>query len=198
MRTIVVTNIVSLDGYYEGPGGNVMALPMDAAFDTYNRERMEAADVLLVGRTSFEAFSQYWPGIEHAPADPDNRALDENNRAISHGWNTKPVVVVSDGYEPPAANPLHGSTTTVARDAVRAWKEAGPDGQEAQVFASHVMWNGLIEQGLVDELHLMIGNTALGDGTPVFTGPVPELTLLEARTFEGSSNVLLRYAPTGA
>jgi hypothetical protein len=29
MRKLIVANIVSLDGYFEGPGGNVMALPMD-------------------------------------------------------------------------------------------------------------------------------------------------------------------------
>jgi riboflavin biosynthesis pyrimidine reductase len=45
---------------------------------------------------------------------------------------------------------------------------------------------------LVDELHLMISPAALGDGTPVLDVPV-ELTLLEARRFEGSDNVLLRY-----
>lgn len=33
MRKLVITNIISLDAYYEGPGGNVMALPMDGAFD---------------------------------------------------------------------------------------------------------------------------------------------------------------------
>ena len=55
------------------------------------------------------------------------------------------------------------------------------------------MWNGLLEQGLVDELHLMVSPNALGEGVPLFTAPV-DLTLLEARRFDGSDNVLLRYA----
>lgn len=41
MRRLVVCNIISLDGFYEGPGKNVMALPFDAAFDevdAYNGE----------------------------------------------------------------------------------------------------------------------------------------------------------------
>jgi hypothetical protein len=33
MRKLIVCNIVSLDGYYEGPGGDVMALPFDNGFD---------------------------------------------------------------------------------------------------------------------------------------------------------------------
>jgi hypothetical protein len=31
MHTRIVCNIMSLDGYYTGPGNNVMMLPMDAA-----------------------------------------------------------------------------------------------------------------------------------------------------------------------
>jgi hypothetical protein len=40
MRKLIVTNIVSLDGYVDGPGGNPMALPMDHSFDAYNAERL--------------------------------------------------------------------------------------------------------------------------------------------------------------
>lgn len=45
-RTVIVCNIMSLDGRYEGPGGNVMALNMDAAFDAYNLERIRSALLL--------------------------------------------------------------------------------------------------------------------------------------------------------
>jgi riboflavin biosynthesis pyrimidine reductase len=48
--------------------------------------------------------------------------------------------------------------------------------------------------GLVDELHLMVGATALSSGVPLFQAPTP-LHLDGARTFPGSDNVLLRYRP---
>jgi hypothetical protein len=38
VRKLIVTNIVSLDGYYEAPGGNVMVLPIDHSFDAYNAD----------------------------------------------------------------------------------------------------------------------------------------------------------------
>jgi len=48
-RAVIVSNIISIDGYYEGPGGNVMALNMDPSFDAYNLERIrQAGTVLLV------------------------------------------------------------------------------------------------------------------------------------------------------
>lgn len=63
MRKLIVCNIVSLDGFYEGPGKDVMALPFDEAFDVYNAERLRAADTLLLGRTSFDGFKSYWPSL---------------------------------------------------------------------------------------------------------------------------------------
>jgi hypothetical protein len=63
MRKLIVSNAMSLDGYYEGPGKNVMALfdcrldyPTDESFDAYNAERLRAADMLLLGRVSYHGF----------------------------------------------------------------------------------------------------------------------------------------------
>ncbi|ADD45361.1 dihydrofolate reductase family protein [Stackebrandtia nassauensis] len=196
MRTVIVSNIMSVDGYHEGPGGNVMALNMDAAFDAYNLERFRSAGTVLLGGTSFQMFSSYWPGIADAPADPDNPALDEVNREISRVFNALPKVVVSDSYVPSADNPWYDSTTVVKRAEVADWltAERQRGSGDFVTFGSRTMWNGLLAQELVDELHLMVGPKALGGGTPVFAAPV-ELRLLGIRRFDGSDNVVLRYAP---
>ena len=52
MGKLIVCNIVSLDGFYSGPGGDVMVTPFDDGFSDYNAERLRAADTLLLGRTS--------------------------------------------------------------------------------------------------------------------------------------------------
>jgi dihydrofolate reductase len=175
MRQVIVSNIMSLDGYYEGPGRNVMVLNMDEAFDSYNLERIRAAETVLLGRTSFEGFSSYWPGIADAPDDPGNRALSADNRELSRIYNNLPKSVVSDTD---AAKWLSTETERGSGDIL--------------IFGSRTTWNGLLAQGLVDEIHLMISPSALGNGTPIFDAPV-DLALLEARRFDGSSNVLLRY-----
>lgn len=74
MRKLIIINIMSLDGCYEGPGQNVMALPMDAAFDFYNLERMRAADTVLLGHNSYQGFSGFWPPLADNPdASPTHR-----------------------------------------------------------------------------------------------------------------------------
>jgi hypothetical protein len=73
MRKLVVCNIMSLDGYDEGPGNNVMVLPMDASFDEYNLERIRAADAVLLGRTSYQASAgsgRPWPTIPTRHGSP--------------------------------------------------------------------------------------------------------------------------------
>ncbi len=195
MRTVVVSNIVSLDGSFEGPGGDVMALNMDAAFDAYNLERIRAAGTVLLGRRSFEGFSSYWPKVADAPHDPSNRALSDDNRELSRRYDPLPKIVVSDSLVVPADNPWRGVTTVVPRAAaavtVTAEKQRGTG--DILVFASRTTWNGLLDQGLVDEIHLMVGPRALPGGTPTFDRPT-DLTLLDIRRPEGSDNVLLRYA----
>lgn len=195
MSTVIVCNIMSLDAYYEGPGRNVMALNMDEAFDAYNLERIRTAGTLLLGRASYEGFSTYWPGIADALADPDNRALSDGNRELSGIFNRIKKAVVTDSYAPPTDNPWYSTTTVVRRGDVADWLSVERERSSGDIltFGSRTMWNSLLEQGLIDEIHLMVGPAALGGGTPIFGMPA-DLTLLETRRFTGSDNVLLRYS----
>ncbi len=195
MRRVVVCNIMSLDGYYEGPGRNVMALNMDEAFDAYNLERIRAAETVLLGRVSYGLFGSYWPGIADAPIDSENRALSDHNRELSRIYNAIEKVVVSDSYSPPADHPWHDTTTVVPRAGVMEWLATQRERTAGDIvtFGSREMWTGLLHQGVVDELHLMVGPAALGGGTPLFPGPAG-LSLVDIRRFPGSDNVLLRYA----
>jgi dihydrofolate reductase len=200
VRTLIVATIMSLDGYVEGPGGNVMALPMDGFFDEHNLERLRAADTLLLGATTYTGLKSYWPAVAENPevspavaADPDvadiHRETGQRNNAIQK-------VVVSDSLTADDTAPWTGTTTIVRRaDARRAVAELRDQpGKDILMFGSRTLWNDLLVAGLVDELHLMLGATVLGGGTPAFgAGPVPPLRLMNTRRRDGSDNLLLRY-----
>ncbi|HEV7708499.1 MAG TPA: dihydrofolate reductase family protein [Asanoa sp.] len=198
MRKIIVSNIVSLDGYCAGPGGNVMALPMDAAFDAYNAERLRSADTLLVGRNSYLGFLGYWPGVADAPDDPDNPSLTADNREISRRNNAIDKIVVSDRLTADQTGAWRDTTTIISRaDAVTALAALKEQpGGDILVFGSRTMWNGLLADGLVDEIHLMVGALVLGGGDAAFVDPAKGLRLLDTRTFPDSDNVLHTYATT--
>jgi dihydrofolate reductase len=190
VRKLIVCNIMSLDGYYTGPGGNVMVMPMDEAFDACCAERLRAADTLLLGRTSFDGFRGFWPSV----ADDPN--FTPTQREISRRDNEIDKVVVSGSLTPEQTEPWRRNTRIIGRtDAHEQITELKRrTGGEILVFGSHTLWSDLLVNDLVDELHLMIGPVVVGGGTPVFDGaPAVSLQLIETRTWDGSGNLLARY-----
>lgn len=190
----------SLDGYFEGPGGNVMALPMDGFFDEHNLERLRAADRLLLGATTYTGLKGYWPAVaanpEVSPAVAANPAVADIHRETGRRNNEIHKVVVSDSLTTDDTAPWTETTTIVRRaDARRVVAELKDQpGNDILMFGSRTLWNQLLVDGLVDELHLMLGATVLGGGTPTFNaGPVPPLRLLDTRRQDASDNLLLRY-----
>ena len=194
MRNVIVSNIMSIDGYFEGPGRNVMALPMDGFFDEQNLERVRAADTVLYGATTYRLMLGYWPRVA---ADP---ALADLHREIALRLQDTPKIVVSDSMAASDTGPWATTTTIVRRAeaprAIAALKEQ--PGRDILIFGSHILWNDLAAAGLVDELHLMIGAGALGGGTPIFAGALPAMRLLDVRRRDGSDNVLARYRMTAS
>jgi len=187
---------MSLDGYYEGPGKNVMALfdyrwdyPTDESFDAYNAERLRAADTLLLGRVSYQGFKSFWPSVAD---DPDATPIQ---REISHLNNAIDKVVISDSLTPEEAAPWHNTRIIGRVDAHERIAELKrQSGKDILVFGSHTLWNDLLTNDLVDELHLMIGPVVLGAGTPLFNGqPAVSLRLIETRMWDDSGNVLVQY-----
>ena len=196
MRKLIVSNAMSLDGYYEGPGNDVMALfdyrwdyPTDESFDAYNAERLRAADTLLLGRVSYEGFKSFWPPVADDPnATPLQREISRLDNAIEK-------VVISDTLSSKETAPWHNTSIIGRADAHEQLADLkGTPGKDILVFGSRSLWKDLLANDLVDELHLMMGPVVLGAGTPVFDEkPALTLRLIDTRTWDGSGNVLLRY-----
>jgi dihydrofolate reductase len=200
MRKVMVANIMSLDGYFEGPDANVMVLPMDGFFDEHNLELLRAADTLLLGATTYQGLKGYWPSVAEnpavSPAVTINPAVADLHRETGRRNNEIQKVVVSDSLSVEDTAPWTETTTIVrradARQAVTELKDR--PGKDILTFGSRTLWNDLLAAGLVDELHIMVGAAVLGGGTPAFgAGPFPPLRLVSTRRRDGSDNVLLRY-----
>ena len=205
MRKLIVCNLMSLDGFYEGPGKNVMdlfnyrleAYPTDESFDIYNAERLRAADTLLLGRTTYEGFKGFWPGV----ADDPSPQWTPVTREISRRDNEIDKVVISDSLTAEQTGPWRDTTRIIrcadAYPQIEALKRQ--TGKDILIFGSRTLWHDLLVHGLVDELHLMIGPLVLGGGTPLFDGQEPpSLRLIDTRTWNGSGIVLLRYGTNRA
>ena len=190
MRKIIVFNVISLDGYHTGPDNDVSVMfpMMGGVFDTYNAELLRRADVLLVGRVSFELFQSFWPKVAENPTSeewtPEQRELSQAGRSVG-------TIVVSDT--------LTGNWPDIRiirrADAYQQIAELKRQtGKDILITGSRTLWNDLLAHGLIDEIHLMIGNLLLGEGVPAFVGkPDVTLRLHKIRRWDDSDNALLHY-----
>jgi dihydrofolate reductase len=189
MGKIALTQLTSLDGVMQSPG------PMDVPFkyrgwavdfdggpdyDRFKLEEAQNADVLLLGRVTYEAMQAFWPTAEGEFADR---------------LNELPKYVVSSTLTDP-----HWNATVLGDDwpeeVARLRKEL--DG-EILVYGSRRLSRALIGMGLVDELRLQVYPVVLGAGDRLFgeTQDKIALRLVESRPF-GGGVVSMIYAPAMA
>ena len=157
MRTLFVTEFVTLDGVMEAPGGETTHPHTNWVSDYEHPDQFEwklqetlATETLLLGRVTFESFAGAWPTYEGPFADK---------------MNTMEKVVVSNTL----TDPEWTGSRVLSGDIVAGVTElkAG-EGGPIQVAGSCSLVHLLLDNDLVDELRLMVFPVSIGAGLRVF------------------------------
>ncbi len=181
MRKLIMWNLVTLDGLFEGPAKWALdwhELVWGAELEQLSLEQLRSADLLLFGRTTYEGMAAYWPSAQGEVAELMN--------AIRK-------VVFSQTMEKAEWNNTRLVSTDAAREVAGLRQQPGKD---MLIFGSAQVSSTLMQRGLIDEYRLALAPIVLGAGTPLFK-PSPNQTrmrLLEAKPLE-SGCVVLRYSP---
>jgi dihydrofolate reductase len=179
MGSITSSLFISLDGVIEAPETWHFDY-FDDEMGAVVGEQMGQADATLLGRHTYEGFAGYWP-----TADPDDPITAQMNGARKY--------VVS--------NTLTDATwenSTVVNGDVKAELTALKQDTRLGTTGSATLVQWMLEQGLVDELHLLVHPVVVGSGKKLFAdGAKVPLQLVSSTTFK--TGVLhLVYAPAGS
>ncbi len=175
MRQLIVTEFVSLDGVMEAPGGEAgyahagwVGPLFSDELGAYKLEEQQTADVLLLGRKTYDSFVGAWPHREGPMAEKINtmRKVVVSTTLSSSEWE---------------------NTTVVASDlvaAVRALKYE--DGGPILIAGSRSVAQALLAAGLVDQINLQVFPLMLGSGIRVYPerDQPAKLELVSSRTIE--------------
>ncbi len=179
MRTLVVTEFITLDGIVDSPGGGEHPHAgwtfKDVAFDEAAYEikgrEMQEATALLFGRQTYDEFAPAWPTMEEFAV-----------------YNAMPKYVVSSTLQDPE---WQHTSVLGSLDEVAELKET--EGGEIHVHGSATLAQGLAAAGLVDRYHLLVFPITLGSGKRLFgDGDKTSLALVEHAAYSNGIT-LQRY-----
>lgn len=176
MRRVIESTLVSADGVIGEPhtwtgehfGEEAVA---------YALERLQRIDAMLMGRNTYELFSQLWasPDNDYAAAIYGMRKYVFSTTLEQARWNNTEII--------------RGDVAT----AVRQLKQE--DGKDIVLYGHGPLGQAVLEADLLDELNLWIHPVFVGRGTELFReGRQVELRLARSKTI-GTGVVILTYEP---
>lgn len=178
MRKIIVSTMVSLDAVMENPQNWSFDYMSDDLLQ-YIREQLFASDALIMGRETYEGFSQAWSS--RAGADD-----------FADRINALPKFVASRT----AQEPLTWNSTLIKGDiGTEVTKLKQQQGQNILQYGCGELTHTLMQHGLIDEIRLLVFPVAVGSGQRVLEKiNLTKMKLLEAKPFS-SGVVAMHYQP---
>ena len=184
MGKIVYSMLTSLDGYIEGPSGDIgLPIPEEELHRHFNEEMRRTA-IALCGRRMYEAM-RFWDS-------PERETGGDVERDFARAWRETPKIVFSTTLREvgPNARLASGDVGAVASE-LKLQTEGEISVSGADLAAQFA------QAGLIDEYRLYMQPVVLGGGKPYFqSGLSLALKPLGSQSL-AQGVTLLRYAPAG-
>ncbi|MDE1810705.1 MAG: dihydrofolate reductase [Candidatus Micrarchaeota archaeon] len=185
MGKIVVFNLVTIDGFFAGPNGEIDWHNYDDEMGRHSITQLKSLSVLIFGRTTYEMMASYWPTPEGIKGEPVVAEIMNN---IPKMVFSKTLKQVEDGTLWKNVKVFH----EIKPEDILKIKEQ--EGGDIAIFGSGTIVQQFTNLGLIDEYRLVVNPIILGKGKPLFKDIDARLNLklLETKVFK-NGNVLLRY-----
>jgi dihydrofolate reductase len=184
VRKIIYLMMVSLDGFVEGPHGEIDWPIIDEELHTFVNDQQRAIDTYLYGRRMYQLMARDWPPVETDPSMPGYMI------EFSRIWKAMPKIVFSRTLNQIEWNSRLTRGNDIAEEIARLKAQPGKD----MAVGGADLASTFMRLGLIDEYRLFVHPVVVGGGTPYFPPPAGglKLQLVETHTF-GSGVVYLCY-----
>jgi len=183
MRKLNVFNLVSLDGYFTGKGGDISWHMVDDEFQELANKASNSGNTLLFGRVTYQLMAGFWPTAQALKMDP----------VVAKGMNASPKIVFSRKMKRvdwENTRLLKGNLIAEVKKLKRG------TGKGLTILGSGSIVAQLADAGLIDQYEVLLNPVALGQGRSMFENVSRNLSLklISSRVFK-NGNVLLTYEP---
>ena len=189
MRKLKLQVQMSVDSFIGGPNGELdwMTWDWDDELKNYVDELHKTVDTILLGRKMADGFIKHWTAVA---ANPDDEGHVFGKKMID-----TPKIVFSK-----TLGSSEWENTQIASDLEGGVaKLKNSEGGDIIAYGGAGFDTSLIKAGLIDEYHLFINPTALGEGLTIFQGlENPRELLLTSSTPYKCGIVVQRYQPKRA
>jgi dihydrofolate reductase len=181
MRKIIFQMMVSLDGYYEGPNGDIDWHVVDDEFNAYAHKLLDTLDGYIFGRKTYELMANYWPSEAALQDDP----------VTARYMNSLHKYVVSRSLKEVKWENSSLLGGDPAAEIIRLKQQPGKD---LAIFGSSDLVVSLDQPRLIDEYRIFFAPVVLGSGKPLLAGIGHQikLNLIESLVFK-TGVVVNRY-----
>lgn len=184
MGRLILQMMISADGMVSGPNGELDWIAHDTEIEQGHLDRLESAEVMIIGAGLYPEMPRFW---RDAAANENAEAIP---RAIGRAMNKLKMVVYS--HKDMHADQPNDEVHVVVNDEafvsdVQRLKEATKG--TIITYGGVRLARSLLQQDLVNELHLDICPVILGEGQPLFTGLEhrTQLRLMKATSHESGT-----------
>lgn len=186
-RKIFLFMMVSLDGYMEGPDHDLSWHTVDEEFNDFAVKQLEEAGTILFGRKTYQLMESYWPTKDGVEDDP----------AVAKLMNETEKIVISKSLKKVVETDTWKHIRLIKDNITEEIKKLKEQpGKSIVVLGSNNLCVTLLQEGLLDEVRIMLSPVVIGNGTQLFHGIQNKKSfhLISSRNFT-NGNVLLTYSP---
>ncbi|AID01358.1 dihydrofolate reductase family protein [Staphylococcus xylosus] len=173
---VILDLAVSLDGYIEGPNGEVDWCIMDPEmnFNTF----LKQISAIIYGRKSYDLWGTYTPPLGNAENGDDTMWQEIHSKQKYVFTHQKSLVSANAEY-------IHSEDMVVSLDEIKAQQT-----KDIWLYGGSSIITSFINNNLIDEYRLSIHPVVLGSGKPLFEHLTNRVNLIHVETNTYQSGVV--------